>query len=75
MDEGGVMQVWGRRFSPRRPIECPLYEAIFIASLHKFVNTPKITRAMIVSGDHEYSGQEAQVAERIANWAEAELLK
>jgi hypothetical protein len=38
-------------------------------------NSPRITTAMIVSGDHEYNGEEAQVAERIAHWAEAELLK
>jgi pimeloyl-ACP methyl ester carboxylesterase len=36
---------------------------------------PKVSTAMIVDGDHEYSGEEAQVAEKIANWAEAELLK
>jgi pimeloyl-ACP methyl ester carboxylesterase len=38
-------------------------------------NSPKITTAMIVSGDHEYNGEEAQVAERIAHWAESELPK
>jgi pimeloyl-ACP methyl ester carboxylesterase len=38
-------------------------------------NSPKIATAMIVNGDHEYNGEEAQVAEKIANWAEAELPK
>jgi len=30
---------------------------------------------MIANGDHEYNGEETQVAEKIANWVEAELLK
>jgi hypothetical protein len=30
---------------------------------------------MIVNGDHEYNGEGAQVADKIANWAEAELPK
>ena len=30
---------------------------------------------MIVNGDHEYVGEEAQVAQTIARWAEAELLR
>jgi pimeloyl-ACP methyl ester carboxylesterase len=36
-------------------------------------NAPKITTAMIVNGDHEYNGEEAQVAEKIADWGAAEL--
>lgn len=36
---------------------------------------PKVTTAMIDGGDHMYLGEEAQVAEKIARWATAELLK
>jgi pimeloyl-ACP methyl ester carboxylesterase len=38
-------------------------------------NSPRIATAMIANGDHEYNGEETQVAEKIANWVEAELLK
>jgi pimeloyl-ACP methyl ester carboxylesterase len=38
-------------------------------------NSPNITTAMIVNGDHEYNGEEAQVADKIANWAKADLPK
>src|SRR5260370_39083186 len=38
IDKGGVIQVQGRRFSPRWPVECPLYKPVFIASLHELVN-------------------------------------
>jgi hypothetical protein len=30
MDEGGVIQVRGRRFSPRQPVECPLYKPVAV---------------------------------------------
>jgi len=30
---------------------------------------------MIENGNHEYVGEEAQVAQTIAQWAEGELLK
>jgi len=33
------------------------------------------TRVLIVNGDHEYVGEEAQVAQTIAGWADAELLR
>lgn len=35
----------------------------------------KVETTMIVNGDHEYAGEEAQVAQTIARWAEAELLR
>lgn len=35
----------------------------------------KVDTTMIANGGHEYVGEEAQVAETIARWAEAELLK
>jgi pimeloyl-ACP methyl ester carboxylesterase len=35
----------------------------------------RVETAMIVNGDHEYVGEEAQVAQTIARWAEAELLR
>jgi hypothetical protein len=38
-------------------------------------SSPKIATGMIVNGDHEYTGKEAQVAEIIAHWARTELLK
>jgi hypothetical protein len=36
--KAGVIQVQGRRFTPRWPVECPLYKPVFIASLHELVN-------------------------------------
>jgi pimeloyl-ACP methyl ester carboxylesterase len=36
--------------------------------------SPKIDTAMIVNGDHEYVGEESQVAEKVAHWMDAELL-
>lgn len=36
--------------------------------------SPKIETAMIAKGDHEYVGEEPQVAEKIAHWVETELL-
>ena len=38
-------------------------------------NSPKIVTAMIANGDHEYNGEETQVAAKIADWVEAELPK
>jgi pimeloyl-ACP methyl ester carboxylesterase len=38
-------------------------------------DSPKIASAMIVNGDHEYTGEEAQVAKTIARWVEVELMK
>jgi pimeloyl-ACP methyl ester carboxylesterase len=35
----------------------------------------KVDTEMIVNGDHEYIGEEAQVAQTIAQWADAELLR
>jgi pimeloyl-ACP methyl ester carboxylesterase len=35
----------------------------------------RVETTMIVNGDHEYVGEEVQVAEKIAGWAEAELLR
>lgn len=35
---------------------------------------PRISTAMIANGDHEYVGEEAQVARKVAEWAETELL-
>jgi pimeloyl-ACP methyl ester carboxylesterase len=35
----------------------------------------KVDTAMIANGDHMYAGEEAQVAQTIAQWAERELLK
>jgi hypothetical protein len=34
-----------------------------------------VDTAMIANGNHEYVGEEAQVAEKIAYWVEAELPK
>ncbi|MFY9726227.1 MAG: alpha/beta fold hydrolase [Bryobacteraceae bacterium] len=45
------------------------------SSLQRFSGSPKLETAMIVNGDHEYVGEEAQVAEKIAHWLEAEVLK
>jgi pimeloyl-ACP methyl ester carboxylesterase len=35
----------------------------------------RVETTMIVNGDHEYVGEETQVAQTIARWAEAELLR
>jgi pimeloyl-ACP methyl ester carboxylesterase len=35
----------------------------------------RVDTTMIVNGNHEYEGEEAQVAQIIARWAETELLK
>jgi len=35
----------------------------------------RVDTAMIVKGNHEYVGEEAQVAQTIARWADAELLR
>jgi pimeloyl-ACP methyl ester carboxylesterase len=45
------------------------------SSLQRLSGSPKLETALVVNGDHEYLGEGAQVAERIAHWAEAELLK
>jgi hypothetical protein len=37
--------------------------------------SPRVPTAMIVNGDHEYNGEEAQVADKIAHWAEPVLPK
>ena len=45
------------------------------SSLQRIPGSPKLQTAMIVNGNHEYVGEEAQVAEKIAHWVEAELPK
>jgi pimeloyl-ACP methyl ester carboxylesterase len=45
------------------------------SALRRFSDSPKLETAMIVNGDHEYVGEEAQVAQKIAHWIEAEVLK
>ena len=35
----------------------------------------RVDTALIVNGDHEYVGEEQQVAQTIAQWADAELLR
>jgi pimeloyl-ACP methyl ester carboxylesterase len=45
------------------------------SSLQRIPGSPKLETAMIVNGDHEYVGEEAQVAEKIAHWVEGELPK
>lgn len=45
------------------------------SSVRRLSHGPRtVETAMIVHGDHEYVGEEAQVAQTIARWAEAELL-
>jgi len=45
------------------------------SSVHRLSRGPRrVDIAMIVNGNHEYVGEEAQVAQTIARWAEAELL-
>jgi pimeloyl-ACP methyl ester carboxylesterase len=46
------------------------------SSLQRLPGAPRrVTTAMIANGDHEYVGEESQVARTIADWAEAELLR
>ncbi len=45
------------------------------SALQRISGSPKLETTMIVNGDHEYVGEERQVAEKIARWVEAELLK
>jgi pimeloyl-ACP methyl ester carboxylesterase len=45
------------------------------SALQRLSGSPQLMTTMIVNGDHEYLGEEAQVAEKIARWVEAELLK
>lgn len=46
------------------------------SSVQRLARGPRrVDTAMIEGGDHEYVGQEAQVAQTIARWAEAEVLR
>ena len=45
------------------------------SALQRLPASPNLKTTMIVNGDHEYVGEEAQVAEKIARWVEAQLLK
>jgi len=49
--------------------------ALLKASVQRLSRGPRsVETTMIVHGDHEYAGEEAQVAQTVARWAEAELL-
>ena len=44
------------------------------SSLHQIPGgSPKIETTMIANGEHEYVGEERQVAEKIAHWVDTEL--
>jgi pimeloyl-ACP methyl ester carboxylesterase len=46
------------------------------STVQRHVGAPvNVTTTMIVNGDHEYVGEEAQVADKIADWADAVLVK
>jgi pimeloyl-ACP methyl ester carboxylesterase len=45
------------------------------SALQRIPGSPKLETTMIANGDHEYVGEEAQVAEKIAHWLEEKLLK
>jgi hypothetical protein len=46
------------------------------AAVQRHVGSSRnIATTMIINGDHMYTGEEAQVAEKISHWAEAELVK
>jgi pimeloyl-ACP methyl ester carboxylesterase len=49
--------------------------SLLTSSIQRLPHGPrKVDTAMIVNGDHEYVGEEAQVAQTIARWAETEVL-
>jgi len=45
------------------------------SSMERIPGSPKLEIAMIVNGDHEYVGEEQQVAQKIAHWIELNLPK
>jgi pimeloyl-ACP methyl ester carboxylesterase len=48
---------------------------LLTSSIRRLPSGPrKVDTAMIVNGDHEYVGEEAQVAQTITRWAETEVL-
>jgi pimeloyl-ACP methyl ester carboxylesterase len=50
--------------------------ALLTSSVRRLPHGPAtVDTAMIANGNHEYVGEEAQVAEKIAHWVEAELPK
>ena len=62
-------------FGTRSDIDAEKDLDLLKSSLQRIPGSPKLETAMIVNGDHEYVGEEAQVAEKIAHWVEAELSK
>jgi pimeloyl-ACP methyl ester carboxylesterase len=49
--------------------------ALMRSSVQQLNGGLKITTAMISRGEHEYTGEEAQVADTIARWVDGEVLK
>jgi len=50
--------------------------ALLRSSVQRLSRGPRrVSTAMIANGNHEYAGEEAQVAQTIAHWAQTELLK
>ena len=48
---------------------------LLTSSVRRLARGPrKVDTAMIVNGNHEYVGEEAQVAQTVARWAETEVL-
>jgi hypothetical protein len=48
---------------------------LLTSSIRRLPHGPrKVDTTMIVDGNHEYVGEEAQVAQTIAHWAETEVL-
>ncbi len=62
-------------FGTRSDIDAETDLDLLKSSLQRIPGSPKIETTMIVNGDHEYVGEEVQVAEKIAHWVEAELPK
>jgi len=46
----------------------------FKNGMQRFPGAAHVETTMIVNGDHEYEGEEAQVAEKIARWLEADVV-
>ncbi len=50
--------------------------ALLKSSVQRLPRGPRrVSTAMIANGNHEYAGEEAQVAQTIAGWAQSELLR
>ncbi len=43
-------------------------------AIERFPGAPRVETTMIVNGNHEYDGEEGQVAEKMARWLKAEVV-